>query len=328
MRSKWRLAGAMAVIAALSVTGCTQNEATPAEDAMPDKVVIAPGLGLGHAPLTIMRQLGLLEKKFPDVEVEWITAAGGAALRDGIIAGQIDVGAGGPGPFMIGWDKGVEWKVLGSQVMLDLWLVTKDPNVKSLDDITPEMQISVTSPDSAMAIALRKNAQDVLGDSNIFDKQLVSMAHPDAYQALINGNIALAYTSPPYQWDLVEKEGAHKVIGSNEAFGAVSFSALLMATKFWDNYPTYAQAIYDALVEAQTYLTENPAEAAKVLSEADGGSPSATQYEAWLKRPDLVYDADPRGFLAQAKFMKEIGLISKAPTSLAEISMPSVEGGD
>lgn len=328
MNKRWRFAGAAAIAASLVVTGCTPGNQVPTEGALPDKVVIAPGLGLGHAPFTIMRELELLEKRFPDVEVEWITAAGGAALRDGIIAGQIDVGAGGPGPFLIGWDKGVEWKVLASQVMLDLWLVTLDESIQTLEDIKPEMQISVTSPDSAMAVALRKNSQDVLGNANAFDNQLVSMAHPDAYQALINDNIALAYTSPPYQWDLVEKEGAHRVIGSDQAFGPVSFSAALMATKFWESYPTYAQAIYDALVEAQTYLTDNPSEAAAVLSAADGGSPSAEQYEEWLSRTDFVYDAAPRGFLAQAAFMKEIGLISKAPTSLDEITLPPVTGGD
>ena len=37
------------------------------------------------------------------------------------------------------------------------------------------------------------------------DKNITAMAHPDALQALIAGQIAAAYTSPPFQFQAVEQ---------------------------------------------------------------------------------------------------------------------------
>jgi NitT/TauT family transport system substrate-binding protein len=36
----------------------------------------------------------------------------------------------------------------------------------------------------------------------------------------------------------------------------------------------------------------------------------------------MVYDTVPRGFLKFAAFMKEIGMISKVPSSIKELTVP------
>ena len=40
--------------------------------------------------------------------------ASGPVIRDAMVAGQMDVGSGGVGPFVQAIDKGLDWKTLGA----------------------------------------------------------------------------------------------------------------------------------------------------------------------------------------------------------------------
>lgn len=95
----------------------------------PKKVTIADQAGLGYSSLVIIKQQKTLEKQFPNTAFEWKVLASGSAIRDGILANQIQVGAMGIAPFLVGWDRGVGWKLLSGLNQQDLWLVTKDPNI-------------------------------------------------------------------------------------------------------------------------------------------------------------------------------------------------------
>ena len=55
--------------------------------------------GLGYLPLVVMREQRLIEKRAPEVSVEWRQLTSGAAVRDAMIAGKIDIGSGGFPPF-------------------------------------------------------------------------------------------------------------------------------------------------------------------------------------------------------------------------------------
>ena len=84
------------------------------------KVTIAYQPGLGYSSLVILKQQKTLEKQFPNTTIEWKTLASGSAIRDGVIANQIQVGAMGIAPFLLGWERGVGWKLLASLNQQDL----------------------------------------------------------------------------------------------------------------------------------------------------------------------------------------------------------------
>ena len=65
----------------------------------PANVTIAYQYGYAYAPLIVMKQQGILEKHFPGSTFAWRVFASGSAIRDGMVAGQIQLGAGGTAPF-------------------------------------------------------------------------------------------------------------------------------------------------------------------------------------------------------------------------------------
>jgi ABC-type nitrate/sulfonate/bicarbonate transport system substrate-binding protein len=67
-----------------------------------------------YLQLIVMRETKMLEKRLPGVEIEWRQLTSGPVIRDAMVAGQMDVGSGGVGPFVQAIDKGLDWKTLGA----------------------------------------------------------------------------------------------------------------------------------------------------------------------------------------------------------------------
>src|ERR1700694_1048677 len=113
----------LSIVAALAITGLATGPVPAAGDA-PSTVTIAYQPGIGYSTLIIIKQLGTLEKRFPGTKFDWRVLTNGDAIRDGIIAGQISIGAGGNGPFLIGWDRGGGYKLSATITVMNLQLVT------------------------------------------------------------------------------------------------------------------------------------------------------------------------------------------------------------
>lgn len=329
MRVVPKIVGLVAV-AALTVAACgSEAGGSDGSGGPPDQVTIAVGSGIAYAPLTIMKNQRMLEQRFPDTEFVWQEGvSGGAATRDGMIGDQIQVGVAGIAPFLIGLDRGVDWRVLGSMGQLSIDLVTLDPNIRSIRDLDrSNVPISLPSPDSGQAIVLKALGERELGDPAAFDDQLAPMGHPDAFQALLTGTTGAAFIGPPFQYRLVEEEGAHRIASASDVFGQQTYSAVVLMQEFYDEHPQFAEELFAALEESLTMLRERPAEAAAILSEADGGEISAEQYEGWLTNPETEWQSTPRGFTENAEFMQSVDLISEVPESTEDYAFPTVSSG-
>ena len=141
------------------------------------------------------------------------------------------MGAGGIGPFLVGLDAGVDWKVISGLNNMSLYLNAMDPEFKSLKDLKGAGSIAMPAPDSIQAVVLRKGAEEELGDAKALDSQIVAMGHPDGVQALIGGQIVAHLTSPPFQAQEIE-EGATKLLDSYELFEEHTFNSIFTKTEF------------------------------------------------------------------------------------------------
>jgi len=291
----------------------------------PSRVVIAYQPGIGYTNLIVVKYQRLLEKRFPNTTFEWRILASGAAIRDGMIAGQIQVGAGGIGPFLVGWDRGVGWKLLTSLNRMDLWLVTLNPAIRSLKDFRPGMKIGLPAPDSIQAVVLRKGAQIHLRNPRALDANMVAVAHPDGVRLLQAGQLAAHLSAPPFQFQEVEM-GGRIILGSFELFGEHTFNSVFVMESFYNQYPRFAQFLYEAIQEATQFINANPREVARILSEEDGGRVPPETYLKWLTVPGVKFQTVPSGFLRFAAFMREIGLISKVPRSIEDLVLPTLAG--
>lgn len=312
-----RLLAAAVVCCLIGVPGLAAGNA-------PARFTIAYQPGLGYAPLLIIKQTGWIEKDYPQTTVDWRELANGATIRDGMISDTIQVGTVGTAPYLVGWDRGVEWKVIASTSNMDLWLTTLDPNIKSLKDIKPGQQIATPALDAIQAFVLRKGADDELHNPHALDANIVTLPHPQGLLALMNHQVVLHFTSPPFEFEEADK-GAHVVYSSQQAFGNTTFTCTTMTQSFYDRYPEFATKFLEYMQRADKLINSDPATAAKYIAEAEGKPQLADQYKAWMTRKGINYTVTPSGFLKYAAFMKKIGTISKVPASIKDLELPPAQ---
>ena len=322
-RTRW-LATLVALVLAATVAGCGDAATGGDQSGELKTLTIAYQPGIGYAPLLIIKEQKTLEKALPGTKVVWKQLDSGAAIRDGMLAGDIQVGAGGLGPFLVGWDKGVDWKVLAAMEDMDLWLMAKDPKYKSLEDYKDGGKIAMPAPDSIQAVVLRKAAEDELGDPAALDKNIVSLGHPDGLQALLSGQLAGHLTSPPFEFQEEEK-GARKIVSSYDAFGGPhTFNSIYLRQGFYEGQRKAVDTLYQQVSDAVKMLNDEPAKAAELLSKESGGDTSAKQFESFITNDSVEYTTTPKGFVKIAEFMKEIELIEKAPEDFKDVTFENL----
>lgn len=285
-----------------------------------DTISIGYQPGIGYAPLLLMRQERVLEKRFPGKEFEWRELNSGAAIRDGAISGEIQIAAGGIGPFIVGFGNGVPWKVLVGLDDANLRLMSMD--AETLGDLGGSGKIAMPGPDSIQAIVLRKAAQDELGSATAFDSQIVAMGHPDGMQALLSGQMGGHLTAPPFQERLAE-EGAHTVVESYDVFGEHTFNSVYVLEPFHQANTEVVEAFRDSVADSVERLRSDPEGTAPKLADVIGGGVTAAEVEEQITSEDITYSTRPRGFMEYARFMRDTGLVEEIPGSAAEFCYPS-----
>jgi ABC-type nitrate/sulfonate/bicarbonate transport system substrate-binding protein len=319
-----RLIGILLATLALAVAGCGSAAVTGGGKAK--TVTIAYQPGIGYAPLLIMKQQKTLEKALPGKKIVYKRLDSGSAIRDGMLSGDINVGSGGLGPFLVGWDKGIDWKVLTPMEDMDLWLMTKSPKYKTLADFKSGGKIAMPAPDSVQAIVLAKGAQEQLGDAKALDKNIVSLGHPDGLQALLSGQLAGHLTSPPFEFDEQDK-GAREVLSSYKVFGGPhTFNSVFMRQGFYNDNKDVSDAIFKGVQQSIQMLRDDPAKAADLLSKESGGQNSAAQFKGYITHQGVQYTDTPHGFLKFAQFMKQIGLTDEAPSNVDDLTFDQLHG--
>ena len=316
---------ALSLLAALALLAPgTPARTSPTSDAPPN-VTIAYQPGISYTTLIVMKQRGTLEKQFPGTKFDWRMLSNGATIRDGFLAGQIQIGAGGSTPFLIGWDRGVGYRLIAAMNEMNLWLMSKDPKIKSVKDLTANSKVGVPGPDAIQAVALRKAAQDQLGNAHALDTTFVAIQHPLGVQSLEGGQLDAHFTSPPFQQEEQDR-GAHIIYKSYEAFGRATFNSVYTTDAFAKDHPLFVGAVYRAILETTKFITTHPDETAELLAKDGEMKVTAAQYKKWLSGPDMTFETTPHGFMKVANYMKSIGLLTKVPTSMHEIELPVLNG--
>ena len=323
-RARGLLALAALIAASLVAAGCGSSGGGGAQEGKLKTLTIAYQPGIGYAPLLIVKEQGKLEKALPGTKIAWKQLDSGSAIRDGMIAGDIQVGSGGLGPFLVGWDAGIDWKVISAMEDMDLWLMAKDPKYKSLEDFKGGGKIAMPAPDSIQAVVLAKLSEQQLGDPNALKKNIVALGHPDGLQALLSGQLAGHLTSPPFEFQEQDK-GARKIATSYDAFGGPhTFNSIYVRQGFYDTQKEAVDKLNQEVAAAVKMLNDDPDQAAKLLSKESGGDSSAKEFKDYITHEGVEYTTTPHGFKTIADFMKEIGLIKKAPEDFKEVTFDNL----
>lgn len=309
---------ALAGIFALGGCASAQEGAEGKED-----LTVAYQYGLAYAPLTIMQELHLIEKNYAgDLEIEWLNLNSGSAINEGMMTGDIDVANMGVGPFVTGVTAGIPYKMYATISAQPHKLMTNNPEIHSLADITGEEKIALVNIGSIQHILLAMQAKEELGDARALDENIVAMSHPDGMVALLSGSVDCQLTTAPYIYEEMETEGVHEVAGLETVWPEGSaFIVGIVSDKLCAENPQLYEAVVAATQEAIAYINENPQQAAEIVAEKQDYS--AEEVLEWISAPGCEYDTHLDGVMDMAKFMAQEGFIENAPESFESISTPA-----
>lgn len=298
----------------LALSGCTNTSNTAGAT-----INIAEQYGLAYAPLQIAKELKLIEKNLPGVTVNWKQLGNTAAIREAMLANGIDVGFMAIPPFLIGWDKGMDWKIACGLSSSPVSLVTNKGEIKSIRDFDVKDRIALPQPGSVQHILLSMACERELGDPQKLDNLLVTMAHPDGMNALLSKqDITAHFTTPPYLVKELEASGMREILNGRQALGKdFTFIVGVATKKFHDNSPKEYEAMINAITEAMEFMESNKGETLDILSRQY--EMSVTEIEKNLSMDGMDYSLSIKGVDDFAGFMERNGYISKIPEDTEEI---------
>lgn len=283
------------------------------------RIAIAEQFGLAYAPLQIMRELKLIEKNLPEAEIAWKQLGNTAVIREAMLAGEINVGFMAIPPFLIGWDKGMPWKIACGLSTSPVGLVANTGRIKSLKDFSKEDRIAVPQPGSVQHILLSMACEKEFGDSHRLDNLLVTLAHPEGMAALLSGrNVTAHFTTPPYLLKELEVDGMHQVLTGRDAAGTDFTFIIGVATEeFHNKFPGLYAGFLKSVEEAVEFIGRSPDKAAQML--ADAYNMPETELKEYFTREDAGYGLEISGVDEFAGFMKRNGYISRLPEKSTDV---------
>ena len=320
-------APALATIVALLVLPlATQARAEVAEI----RITKQPGI-IYLAPI-VMEQQRLVEKAAEKIGLiltaKYITFGGGGAATDALLSGNVDIVTTGASNMLLLWDrtKG-QVKGLAGSSATPMWLLSKDPAVKSLTDLKPTDKIAVpTVKVSSQAIVLQIAARKLYCDANFdhFDAMTTTLGHPDAAAALTQGGgLTGHFSGAPYQAAEAQAPGIHVVTTSDAILGGPYSNAVYFAhVKFHDANPKAIQAFMAAAQTASDFIVAHPREACELYLRATGEKGTADTMLAQIGDPRITFSTAPYGMMTVATHMALTKVLKTQPTKWQDFFFP------
>jgi NitT/TauT family transport system substrate-binding protein len=273
------------------------------------KLVIAEQFGLAYAPLQIIRANNILEKELPGWEIKWEKLVNTASIREAMLSGNLDIGFMAIPPFLIGFSNGMKWKIFTGLSSVPVGLVTWKDNINTLTDFTQDDRIALPQPGSIQHILLSMAAEKQLGDPNFFDNKVITMAHPDGMNALLQKkDVTAHFTSPPFIMQELEIPGFRLILSGKEASGSdFTFAVGTVTDDFSSKNPEAVAAMIRAIREASDIIKKEPEKAAEILSqEFQSDKKKILDY---IIRDDMIYSTETEGVNNFIEYMRKSGYI-------------------
>jgi NitT/TauT family transport system substrate-binding protein len=331
----------LSLVALLCATLCTAVLMPSPARAEASTVRISYGFGILYLPLMVMDREQLLEKRakaagLGDVKVEWKTFDGGNVINDAMLSGALDIaGIGVPG-FLTLWAKAkdnpqLEVRALTGMSSSSLYLMTRNPNVKSLKDFTDKDRIAVPGIKTSLpAVFLHMAAAKEFGDANYakLDPITVSLPHPDALAVMLSGKgeINSHMASPPFSYVEDANPGLHRVLNSVDVLGNITIDITFSTRRFVDANPKLTQAFVVAMQDACDLISRDKRKAAEIYNAVAKIKQPVEETLKILNDPNSRFTAVPEGTMKYADFMSRVGTIKAKPASWKDYYFPVAYG--
>jgi NitT/TauT family transport system substrate-binding protein len=322
-------------VVALLVAGASAARAEVSE------ITVAQQYGVSFLPLMVMERNALVEKHakaagLSGLKVNWAKVAGPSVMNDGLISGSIHFAAQGAPSLITLWDRtrgNVGVKGVAAMTTYPLYLISRNPEVKTITDFGPKDKIAVPSIKiSTQAIMIQMAAAAAFGEKEFarLDPLTISLSHPDALLALTNNTAGVNahFSSSPFYEQEMKLPGVHLVTTNYEILGGPATAVVLTATtRFREANPKAYRALFDGLSEAIEIINRDKRAAAQLYLEvAKDTKNSVDDILQIISDKDYAYTLQPQKVFKTATFMAKVGSIKQAPKSVEDLFFPEVAG--
>jgi NitT/TauT family transport system substrate-binding protein len=319
----------LALSTAFAVAGVSQRAHAEANE-----LRISMGFGIHYLPMYVMQSMKLVEKHtaaagLGDVKVSYRVIDGGNIINDAMLSGALDIASGGAPGFLTLWDKA---KALPDNAVMGIgavgsgsvWLMTRNPDVKTLKDFTEKDRIAVPGIKSSyVAVVLEMAAAQTFGEKNYakLDPLTVGIPHPDALAAMISGKTEINshFSSPPFCFIEADTSGIHRVVNSADVLGKQTVIMAYATRKWHDANPKLAAAFVAALDEATSFVAGHKLDAARMYNGLATVKTKEDDLMRILNDPDTHFTIVPEGITKYAAFMHSIGTLKNNPESWKDL---------
>ncbi len=304
------------------------------------EINVAQQFGVSVLPLMVMQHGALAEKHAAraglTLKVNYAAVAGPSVMNDGLISGALHFAAQGAPSMITLWDRtrrNVGVKGVAAITTYPLYLITRNPAVRSIEDFGPADKIAVPSVKiSTQAIMLQMAAAKAWGDAAYarLDPLTISLSHPDATVALINNTAGVNahFSSSPFYEQEMKTPGVRLITTNYDILGGPATALVLTAsTKFREANPGVFRAFLAGMAEAiDTINADKPAAARLYLAMSGDKQNTEADLVRMIGDKDYAYTLRPAKVLATAQFMAKVGSIREAPGRLEDLFFPEAAG--
>ncbi|EPM94828.1 ABC transporter periplasmic substrate-binding protein [Pseudomonas syringae pv. actinidiae ICMP 18804] len=299
----------------------------PASAQAEGEIRIAEQFGIVYLLLNVVRDQQLIEKHGKqdglEIKVDWTQLSGGSAVNDALLSGSIDIAGAGVGPLLTIWDRThgkQNVKAVASLGNFPYYLVSNNPNVKTIADFTEKDRIAVPAVSvSVQSRYLQFAAAKLWGDKEYarLDKYTLSLPHPDAAASLIAGGTELTghFSNPPYQDQELKNPNVHVVLNTYDLFGPNSPTVLFATEKFRNENPKTYKAFIEALSEAEAFVSKDIGAAADTYLRVTKAKIDRAELLKIIDQPEFQFTITPKNTYPLAEFLYRVGAIKNKPAS-------------
>lgn len=332
--------GCVLSAAFVTLSGCAVLAAAlaPIAYAEVSTVRIARNFGTAYLQLMVMQHQALIEKHakalgLGDIKVEWAQFAAGAPMNDALLAGKLDIASGGVPPFLTLWSRtqdNLNVKGITTLCSMPLYLVTRNPSIKTVRDYGPSDRISIAGAGSSIqTIVLQMAVAKEFGIANYakLNPNMINLPHPDGLTVLLAGDkqIESLLSAPPYQNQALERPGIRRVFSSYEVLGGpATFDLAWTSGRFRDANPRTYQAIVDALEDATQIINRDKHAAAELYKTMANDKSSVEELYRLLAHPEMEFTTIPNNIMKYVDFMYQTGQIKVRAASWKALFFPEV----
>jgi NitT/TauT family transport system substrate-binding protein len=319
----------------LGFSALAASFAAPPATAEVPEIRISKQYGLPYLSMAVVEHNQLIEKHakaagLGDVKVTWATIGSGGSSVDSLLAGNLDFVTSGISNMLLVWSRtGGQVKALAATSAVPLIMVTRNPNVKTIADLTEKDKIAVpTVKVSMQSTILGIAAEKMFGEAarGKYDPWTVAMSHPDAtiYFLSGQGELTTHFSAPPYQYQALKAPGVREILNSTEVMGGpATITVLFGTTKFHDANPKTIAAMNAALAESMDFINKDKRAAAEIYLKLSKEKLTVDELVEMMGKPGFAFTLAPNGTMKYAEQMFKTGVIKTKPETWKDPFFPS-----